>query len=418
MDGVDGEEELAGPTRAPRSLRWIGGGAALVAVAIIGVQIVDEAGSPARSRPTASPASVGPNVPPWPRGPSGCGSVLLPIVASVPTRAGATGLTVLLGGDHLRRVRFDPGTVAVLRGVEPANGESITQLRGTSPSYAVLSSCDPTEDVALLRLGAGAPEPVDGVARLRNVIPAAGTAWAVIAGPTSTTGGTLRALDGPSTATSGVADVATPRGFTPLGVIGSQYVGEQVLSGPFAGEDPPGVQIRALRNDAVSTRLGRGRVIAVTATGVLWLEPCTGGARARCTLRYRPLAARGTAWSVLLPAGQMPTARGVVSPDGGQVAFPVQGNRPDDRYPSDAPPTSVAVLDTTSGSIELVPGVELPAAPVPGLAFSADGWLVLALNNGPTTRLLAWRSGLARPFESTPVHAVANGRPPVIVVPD
>jgi hypothetical protein len=113
----------------------------------------------------------------------------------------------------------------------------------------------------------------------------------------------------------------------------------------------------------------------------------------------------------------MPTARGVVSPDGARIAFTLQRAAQDSRYPSDAAPTDVAVLATSSGSITIVPGVELPTAPVPGLAFSDNGWLILALNNGPTTRLLAWRPGLARPLESPVVHAAATGRPPLVVLP-
>ena len=44
MDGVDGEEELAGPSRLPPLMKWLAGGAALAAVAIIGVQLTDGAG--------------------------------------------------------------------------------------------------------------------------------------------------------------------------------------------------------------------------------------------------------------------------------------------------------------------------------------------------------------------------------------
>ena len=40
MDGVDGEEELAGPSRLPPLMKWLAGGAVLAALAIIGAQLV------------------------------------------------------------------------------------------------------------------------------------------------------------------------------------------------------------------------------------------------------------------------------------------------------------------------------------------------------------------------------------------
>ena len=412
MDGVDGEEELAGPSRLPPMMKWLAGGAVVAALAIIGAQLAGGAGfgadrAPARPEPSAS---AGPHVAQWPSADGACGSGLLPIVLSAPMPPNATELRVLLGGDQLRKVDLDSGAATVVPGVDPKSGQSVTQLRGPSPTYAVLSGCDPLTNLGLVRVGTGAPASVPTTGLLRNVISVTGQAWAVLGGG-NTIPGTLRSLDDANT-------VQTPRGFTPLGIIGSHYVGEQLQVGPLAGEDLPTVQMRDLRNgDDASTRLGRGQVIAVTRTGVLWFPICPNALRIACTLVFQPLAPPGPARAFPLPPGRMPTARGVVSPDGGRVAFTLQRAAQDSRYPSDAAPTDVAVLATSSGSITIVPGVELPIAPVPGLAFSDNGWLVLALNNGRTIRLLTWRPGLARPFESAMVHAAANGRPPLVVLP-
>ena len=413
MDGVDGEEELAGPSRLPPLMKWVAGGAVLAALAIIGAQLSGGPGLGADRAPDrpAPSESAGRHIAQWPSADGACGSGLLPIVSSVPMLPNATGVRVLLGGDQLRQVDLDSGVATVVPGVDPKSGQSVTQLRGTSPTYAVLSGCDPLTNLGLVRVGAGPPAVVPTRGLLRNVISAPGQAWAVIGGGNSIPG-TLRSLGDAIT-------VQTPRGFTPLGVIGSRYVGEQLQIGPLAGEDLPTVQMRDLRDgDDTSDRLGRGQVIAVTRTGVLWLPPCAGGARHSCTLSFQPLARPGPPRSFRLPPGRVPTARGVVSPDGQRVAFTLQRTAPDVRYPSDAAPTDVAVLALSSGSITIVPGVELPTAPVPGMAFSDHGWLILALNNGPTTRLLAWRPGLARPFESPVVHAVATGRPPLVVLPN
>ncbi len=413
MDGVDGEEELAGPSRLPPLMKWVAGGAVLAALAIIGAQLSGGAGLGADRAPDrpAPSESAGRHIAQWPSALGACGSGLLPIVSSGPTPPNATGVRVLLGGDQLRQVDLDSGAATVVPGVDPKSGQSVTQLRGTSPTYVVLSGCDPLTNLGLVRVGAGPPAVLPARGLLRNVISAPGQAWAVIGGGNSIPG-TLRSLDDANT-------VQTPRGFTPLGVIGSRYVGEQLQIGPLAGEDLPTVQLRDLRDgDDTSDGLGRGQVIAVTRTGVLWLPRCVGGARHSCMLSFQPLAPPGPPRSFRLPPGRVPTARGVVSPDGQRVAFTMQRAAPDVRYPADAAPTDVAVLALSSGSITIVPGVELPTAPVPGMAFSEHGWLILALNNGPTTRLLAWRPGLARPFESPMVRAVATGRPPLVVLPN
>jgi hypothetical protein len=65
-----------------------------------------------------------------------------------------------------------------------------------------------------------------------------------------------------------------------------------------------------------------------------------------------------------------------------------------------------------------VPGIEVPARTSPRLAFTPDSrWLVIALNAGPQTRLLAWRSGLADPYESKPIPGQTWGPPPLVVLP-
>jgi hypothetical protein len=68
--------------------------------------------------------------------------------------------------------------------------------------------------------------------------------------------------------------------------------------------------------------------------------------------------------------------------------------------------------------VDIVPGVELPPLGYDAaLAFSADDrWLVIALNAGTTTRLLAWRPGLRLPYECPPIPAKALYAPPLEVL--
>ena len=215
MDGVDGEEELAGPSRLPPLMKWVAGGAVLAALAIIGAQLSGGAGLGADRAPDrpAPSESAGRHIAQWPSALGACGSGLLPIVSSGPMPPNATGVRVLLGGDQLRQVDLDSGAATVVPGVDPKSRQSVTQLRGTSPTYAVLSGCDPLTNLGLVRVGAGPPAVLPTRGFLRNVISAPGQAWAVIGGGNSIPG-MLRSLDGANT-------VQTPRGFTPLGVIGS-----------------------------------------------------------------------------------------------------------------------------------------------------------------------------------------------------
>ena len=242
MDGVDGEEELAGPSRLPPLMKWLAGGAVVAALAIVGAQLAGGAGfgaDRAPGRPDSS-ASAGPHVAQWPSADGACGSGLLPIVLSAPMPPNATELRVLLGGDQLRKVDLDSGAATVVPGVDPKSGQSVTQLRGPSPTYAVLSGCDPLTNLGLVRVGTGAPASVPTTGLLRNVISVTGQAWAVLGGG-NTIPGTLRWLDDANT-------VQTPRGFTPLGIIGSddstpagdtsEHAGEQTEAGTtVSGQD-------------------------------------------------------------------------------------------------------------------------------------------------------------------------------------
>jgi hypothetical protein len=52
------------------------------------------------------------------------------------------------------------------------------------------------------------------------------------------------------------------------------------------------------------------------------------------------------------------------------------------------------------------------------LAFSADGrWLVMALNAGTKTRLLARRPGLIHPYESTSITGLVWNPQAIVVLP-
>ena len=67
-----------------------------------------------------------------------------------------------------------------------------------------------------------------------------------------------------------------------------------------------------------------------------------------------------------------------------------------------------------TGAVRRVPGIEAPPKSALGLVFSADGkWLVVALDAGDRIRVLAWRPGLARPFETRAVPGAVYAAPAV-----
>jgi hypothetical protein len=100
------------------------------------------------------------------------------------------------------------------------------------------------------------------------------------------------------------------------------------------------------------------------------------------------------------------------------VALPLE--RPsnstiDDQHPF--PPSGIAVLHLNSCRLDPVPGVVLPPKEAPNMAFSADSrWLAVALDAGRSTRVLAWRPGLHRAYETRPVPGSTYGTPALAVL--
>jgi hypothetical protein len=73
-------------------------------------------------------------------------------------------------------------------------------------------------------------------------------------------------------------------------------------------------------------------------------------------------------------------------------------------------------MELGTGRLDIVPGIELPTKSQPGLAFAERGdWLVIALDAGSRTRLLAWRPGLRQPYETNALPGLVHD-PPTLVV--
>jgi hypothetical protein len=167
----------------------------------------------------------------------------------------------------------------------------------------------------------------------------------------------------------------------------------------------------------IRANLGAAAFSVATGAGLLlWAAGCDATVDGPCALHTRTVATAATR-TYRLPR---PTFGGIVSPDGRQVALTLERPAHDPRFAPThpIPPYDVALLHLDTGRLDIAPGIEVPAKSSPGMAFSAEGrWLVIALDAGSKTRLLAWHPGLAHPYESAPVAWLGWEPPPIGSLP-
>jgi hypothetical protein len=187
---------------------------------------------------------------------------------------------------------------------------------------------------------------------------------------------------------------------------------------PGPGNGPASLVLLDIATGRVCADLGPGTTLAVGHGVIVWSEHCRSDDRRPCEVHRRPVAGGATS-SYRIPRPPGPSV-GALSPDGRRLAFTIQRREPTPRHEQGHPgqPTDIAVLHFGTGLVELVPGIELPAKTSPALAFSGDSrWLAIALGTGFDIRLLAWRTGLALPVESTRVAGPMQGAPALQVLP-
>lgn len=402
-----------GPDRPSRRRRWVipaGVVAAVAAVAFV-VTRPDSAPPPSSaapdgpqtSAPTASPRSSPSATPtdlqPWPSAAGACGSdASLPLLSVAPLRA-TTGLTVLVGGAGLRLVDVDTGAVRLLIAGGTGRGGQVTEL-AASPArvHAVRVRCEelmaPAGTVLTLN-----PR------RLTVTTALAGRVDALLSGPDTAWGFTyptdpaiepmvLRPLDG-------AMPVSLPAGFEAAAATRQDFLGSVIRNGEQPADG--GFDIAAVsRADPTDLRrIGRGYVVAATDRFGLTYRDCEPAST--CALIWTRTRVGAAARTFPLPAGRALTSEVVLSANGRYAAFQLSRPDPDPRYDPGHPggPSDLAVQDLRTGTLSVVPGVELAPKAAAGLAFSRDGrWLLIALNEGRRARLLVWRPGLDRPMES------------------
>jgi len=122
---------------------------------------------------------------------------------------------------------------------------------------------------------------------------------------------------------------------------------------------------------------------------------------------------------VELPPGRVPVSDAVFSPDGALAAFQLARARQDPRFSTGVPvpPSDVVVLHLYTGSLDIVPGLELPPQAQTGLAFDATGrWLLATVSEGDHGGLLAWRPGMPGPALVTSLPGPLDPAPPLLPV--
>jgi len=413
----DEEKDVVEFGRPPRR-RWLRVGALILAglavLALLAVRVWPRSGPTQHvSVPSATPSVVEesperppatPTTKPWPTAPAACGSdAYLSIVSSTPP-AEPTGIRLLLGGDRLRMVDFDERRAVTLTGLRP--GEYAAVMGGPRGTYATTSTCEASRS-RVLRIGADRRITVIGsLAQTEGVLTGDDRAWRV-SWPADADHpyGAVSPLDGAG------PRVRLPAGFYPYDAGDSTLVG---MLQPDPSAPPVDLLLVDVATGRVRARLGQAAWPVAAGNGqVVWSSGCDPSNDRPCTLHRRSVAT-GATTSYRLPR---PAGTGIVSADGKLVAFLLERATTDPRYEGHPiPPGDIAVMHLDTGRLEIVPGIEIPAKIAPGLAFSEDGrWLAIALDAGNRTRLLAWRSGLRHPYETTAIPGQVLGSPTLVV---
>jgi hypothetical protein len=402
--GPEGEE-LLGPTRPllPRRLRQAGTVLlALCAAAGIGVAVwpgdhhPQPGGGPAH-HPQPPPTAVRERA--WPSARESCGgSAELPLVTGARRTGARPAISVLVGGTRLARLAFATGRIRWFprAGVHP--DEYVNTVAG---DYAVAINCAGPDvgSPRLLRIDGDGVVPVTLRQHVDDWLLDGRRAWGL---RWSTDPGGHDTLF----PTNAGPAVALPVHFAPVGITDGVVVGNMAAA---IGAGP--VVLVDATTGKVRKQLAAGQVLGIGHGELVWATGCAVGTGQSCTAHRRAVDG-GPTTDYRLPRSPSFTL-GALSPDGTNLAFPIARSLPDPRFRVDHPfpPADVAVLHLDTGRYDIVPGVELPPKSAPALSFTPSGWLVIGLDAGTRTRLLAWRPGMAHPLEARPLPGLA-GSPP------
>jgi hypothetical protein len=395
--------------------RWVWAIVGVAAVAVLAGMIGGRAGphrtASSRSKPPSSPASLShgahprgaASAAPWPSAAGDCGApVYLPQIHFASQHARVHG-TVLVGGTALRQVTLSRAVYRALPGLRD-QGLLVTKLvPGPGVDYAFVEPrCSGYLWVYQIiagtahRLGTTADDLLGGPHH----------AWAV----TYRSHTVLTPLNGGRTVT--LKRSTDPIADTAAGLV--------VLDSPGAG--------RASTAELIDSNFGappswaaRGYPMGATGHVVLVSLPgCRVPATDRaCALRSVDLMTGRPRATFVLPTGRVPASDAVFSPNGTTAAFQLARARQDPRFATGRPfPSDVAVLHLDAGSLDIVPGLELPPGAGAGLAFDGTGrWLLVTVSEGDRGELLAWRRGMPGPALVARLPGPLMAAPPLLLTP-
>jgi hypothetical protein len=340
----------------------------------------------------------------WPSAAGACGlRVYLPQIRLARHHAGVHG-RVLVGGTGLWQVTLGGAVSGPLLGL-PVHGELVTKLvAGPGATYAFDLPCSsPGPSVRVYRIVTGAAHYL-GTAD--DLLGGPHRAWAVTylahhTVLTSLTGGravTLNSGTIPFADTSYGLVVVAHHDLVnlpdTLGLI-DRHTG--ALQRSFAGVTPLGAA---------------GHVVLASLPNCDWLLT-----HSTCTLETIDLTMGRPVARFKLPIGRVPVSAAVFSPDGTEAAFQLTRASQDPRFTTGwpYPPADVVVLHLHSGSLDIVPGLELPPATWAGLAFDTTGrWLLTSVSEGMRGELLAWHQGMPGPALVTTLPGPLAAAPPLL----
>jgi hypothetical protein len=311
--------------------------------------------------------------------------------------------TVLVGGTALRQVILGRGVYSALPGLRD-QGLLVTKLvSGPGADYAFVEPrC--SGYLWVYQILAGAAHRLATTAD--DLLGGPHSAWAVtyrshtVLAPLN--GGRMLIL---KKSADPIADTAA--GLVVLGSPSAGGAGTTELIAPDAGALP--------RWAAKGYPMGAtGQVVLVSLPG------CRApSAKRACTLRRIDLKTGRPSATFELPAGRVPVSGAVFSPDGTTAAFQLAQSRQDPRFATGRPfPSDVAVLHLDTGSLAIVPGLELPPGVGTGLAFDVTGrWLLVTVSEGGRGELLAWRQGMPGPALITSLPGPLMAAPPLLLAP-
>jgi hypothetical protein len=418
--------------RRPPPPRWVWAIAGIAAAAALAGLVVARGGShgAATSSPSKSPSSATWPVPGsaapatgsaarWPSAAGGCGTTAyLPQIHLAPHYAGVNA-TVLVGGAALRQVTVGPAVSRPLPGMPDWQGRLVTELvAGPDAGYALVGRC-PGDGFRVYRVVPRAARLLDTTAV--DLLGGVHHAWAVTYPPPATwfsgvrsyPGAVLTPLNGGPAVT--LQESTYPVADTAAGLV----VAHTHPLAPVNAHPPDIVELADPKTGALLRRLAEGSAMGAAGDMLLVsLRDCDApAAHSRCILESVGLKTGRPTATFGLPAGRVPVSDAVFSSDGTAVAFQLARARQDPRFTTGhpSPPADVAILHLHTGSLDIVPGLELAPKTQAGLAFDATGnWLLATVSEGDRGELLAWRKGMSGPALVTTLPGPLPWAPPLL----